>query len=73
MNKELRFLTNASFETVLKDGFSRAGEKCGFEYTVGSVRNGKVKVIFEPDKGDHESLIIDCEKSDDMAFCLVTE
>ena len=58
---EIGYATNVSFQTIVEDGFKTAKEDgCeGFEYTVGKVKGGELKVVFEPDSGSYDSSSID--------------
>ena len=56
---KLKFVSNsASFEDVVNDGFDQTSDGFGFEYIVGKIKGGDLKVVFEPE-GTHESIVID--------------
>lgn len=58
--KEIIYVGNKTLEDVVDDGFSQIEEGEGFEYIIGHVRGGKLKVVFEPDiQGGYESIVID--------------
>lgn len=67
----LYFPKNGSFEEVVKHGFENCEEGEGFEYIVGKVRGGELKVVFEPDSPDFTSSVID--GVDGFGFILVGE
>ena len=49
-DKKLHYAPNANFKTVLEHGLEIINPKCeGFEYIVGEIKGGKVKLVFEPD------------------------
>ena len=52
---------NINFKTVLEDGLRemRKSDAEGFEYTVGEIMGGKVKVTFEPDSTAFDTIDID--------------
>jgi hypothetical protein len=68
---KLFFPANASFEMVVKDGFENCEAGEGFEYIVGKIRGGELKVVFEPDSPDFTSSVID--GVDGFGFTLVAE
>lgn len=68
---ELFFPENVSFEMVIRDGFDNCDEGEGFEYIVGKVRGGEIKVVFEPDSPDFSSSVID--GVDGFGYTLVGE
>ena len=68
---ELFFPKNGSFEEVVKHGFESIEPGEGFEYIVGRVRGGELKVVFEPDSPDFSSAVID--GVDGFGFTLVGE
>lgn len=49
---------NATFEKVLEDGLQQIEDGEGFEYIVGYLPQGKVKVILEPEQ-EHAAPVID--------------
>lgn len=71
---ELKISKNRTLLDVVNDGFvEMKNNGCnGFEYIVGKVRGGTVKVTYEP---DDESLIeISCiDGVDGFGYCLLTE
>ena len=65
------FPSNASFEGVVKHGFESIEDGEGFEYIVGKVCGGQIKVVFEPDSPDFSSAVID--GVDGFGYTLVGE
>ena len=65
------FPTNASFAEVVKHGFDSIKDGDGFEYIVGEVCGGEIKVVFEPDSPDFSSEVID--GVDGFGFTLIGE
>ena len=55
---ELKFMDRPSFKEVVREGFNQAREGEGFEYIVGEVKKGKLKIVFEPDY-THDLIVID--------------
>lgn len=58
-NKEIKYSENTTLESVVIDGFNQIEDGEGFEYIVGHVRGGKLKVVFEPDSKDFCLAVID--------------
>lgn len=50
--KGIGFASNVTFEMVVEDGFSHCEPGEGFDYVVGLVAGGELKVVFEPDSPD---------------------
>jgi len=57
--REIKYANNATLADVVNDGFGSIDPGEGFEYTVGRIRGGKLKVIFEPDTSCFETVEID--------------
>ncbi len=57
-DNNLKFETGKTFEDVVRDGLKQIDTGEGFEYTVGKIYGGYLKVVFEP-RGDHGSVVID--------------
>jgi hypothetical protein len=71
-NKKLYYPSNVDFKKVLEDGLEQINPKVdGFEYIVGEVQGGKVKVVFEPDSVCYDSIEID--GVDGFGYSLVCE
>ncbi|MFD3318071.1 hypothetical protein ACE414_10560 [Alteromonas macleodii] len=71
---DIKYARNATFQQVVEDGFDQISEGEGFEYTVGKVRGGELKVVFEPEykAGSYiESVCID--GVDGFGYCLAFE
>jgi hypothetical protein len=59
-DKKLYYPSNCDFKKVLEDGLEQIDPKEeGFEYIVGEIQGGKVKVVFEPDSSAYDSIEID--------------
>jgi len=58
--KDISYAADKTLIDVVEDGFSQIEEGEGFEYTIGKVRGGSLKVVFEPESPDFESVVIDC-------------
>ncbi len=56
--KGIKFAPNATFEMVVADGFSHCEPGEGFDYIVGRVAGGELKVVFDPYSPDFSSNII---------------
>ena len=71
--KKLGYARNVDLKTIIEDGFKVAKDSdCeGFEYTVGKVLGGNIKVSFEPDLDSHD--IADIDGVDGFGFCMVYE
>lgn len=54
----LYYAPNVTLQKVLEDAFCQIEEGEGFEYIVGEINGGKLKIVFEP-KGFHEQVVID--------------
>ena len=70
----LKQVPKPEFIEVVKDGFKSMEEAdCdGFEYVVGKVKGGSVKIVFEPDSSEvTETLTID--GVDGFGYCLLFE
>ena len=70
IDKNLKFSTGKTFEDVVRDGLNQIDTGEGFEYTVGKIYSGELKVVFEP-KGSHGSVVID--GVDGFGYCLAFE
>lgn len=61
--EQIKYAKSVSLKTIVDDGFKQIQMKdsnCqGFEYTVGKVCGGKLKVVFEPDQKIYNSAEID--------------
>ena len=51
--------TTKTIMDVVEDGFDQIDDGEGFEYIVGHIKRGKLKVVFEPNTNDHECSRID--------------
>lgn len=67
----LKYIKNADLKVILDDAFSQTSEGEGFEYIVGKVFGGELKVVFEPDSGCFDSNCFD--GVDGFGFCSVVE
>jgi hypothetical protein len=71
---EIKQTPGIEFINIVKDGFKSMTESdCdGFEYIVGKVKGGSVKIVFEPDDSDvTDSVVID--GVDGYGYCLLFE
>jgi len=61
MSSEVKFVNNkhVCLSKVVTDGFSQIQDGEGFEYIIGEIKGGKLKVVFEPDSDNFQSLTID--------------
>lgn len=55
----LFYSKEVNLEKIVNDGFKQIEEGEGFDYIVGHIRGGKLKVVFEPDSNDFQSAVID--------------
>ena len=71
---ELKQVSNPGFLEVVKDGFKSMDEAgCdGFEYVVGKVKGGTVKIVFEPDDTNVVDLL-EVDGVDGFGYCLLFE
>ena len=71
---EIKQVPKPEFVDVVKDGFRSMEEaECdGFEYVVGKVRGGSVKIVFEQDNSDVTELIT-IDGVDGFGYCLLFE
>jgi len=69
--KDISFAAGKTLLDVVEDGFSQIEEGEGFDYTIGKIRRGSLKVVFEPDSPDFESVVID--GVDGFGYTLVFE
>ncbi|BDM66264.1 hypothetical protein NFHSH190041_37160 (plasmid) [Shewanella sp. NFH-SH190041] len=69
----LAYSKNKTLKDVVEDGFKNAQENdCeGFEYIIGKIRGGELKVVFEPDASVSEAICTD--GVDGFGYCLVFE
>lgn len=56
---KLKYMKNADLKAVLDDAFSDLDHDEGFEYTVGKIFGGELKIVFEPDSSCFDSVCID--------------
>lgn len=70
-DKHINFNTGASFAGVVESAFAIVEPGDGFEYLVGRVKGGKLKVVFEPDSDDCTVNYID--GVDGVGLCLAYE
>ncbi len=68
----LHFAKNATFKDVVEDGFNgmKANNCDGFEYIVGTIKGGQLKVVFEP---PYSCEMLEIGGPEDFAFTLVSE
>ncbi|WP_299001706.1 hypothetical protein [uncultured Shewanella sp.] len=61
MSDKIIYSSNATLEKVVEHGFEIMKENdCeGFEYVVGNVKEGQLKVTFKPDKSVYDVVNID--------------
>lgn len=57
--KGIKFAPNATFEMAVADGFSHCAPGEGFDYIVGHMAGGEMKVVFAPNSPDFYSNVID--------------
>lgn len=69
--KKLRYIQNAGLKEVLEDAFSDTNEDEGFEYVIGKIFNGELKLVFEPNSDAFDSNFVD--GVDGFGLCSVIE
>ncbi len=72
---ELKQANNVDLLTILKDGFNtmeKEGADC-FEYIIGEVKGGKLKIVFEPDDMPVCSDTVVIDGVDGFGYTLVYE
>lgn len=67
----LIYASNVTLADVVEDGFDQVEDGEGFDYTVGRIKGGTLKVVFEPDEECFESVQINSVKG--FGYTLVTE
>ena len=68
---KLKYIHNADLKRVIEDAFSDVDDGEGFEYIIGKVFDGEVKIVFEPNSGCFDSVCID--GVDGLGLCSVVE
>lgn len=61
----------ADLEQVVEDAFSDLKDDEGFEYTIGKIFGGELKLVFEPDSACFDSICTD--GVDGFGLCSVVE
>lgn len=56
---DIGFAADKTFIDVVGDGFEQIEDGEGFEYIVGHIKGGKLKIVFEPTSDDHNCAVID--------------
>lgn len=72
-DKKIRYAKHTSLSDVVEDGFEKIKntECTGFDYVVGYIRGGQIKVVFEPFSDDYLSGHIDGATG--AGHCLLAE
>lgn len=68
---KLKYMKNGDLKAILEDAFSDIGDDEGFEYIVGKIFGGELKIVFEPDSGCFDSICTD--GVDGFGLCSVVE